>query len=131
MQRFPKRFLFTMLFFFSSLQRLSTIVKAKAVAAPIVKPIKQKVLLVKKVPLKKDSDDDDDRTDDMTDDEMYDDMDVSGGSEKFVKFASTAEVREIAPRRHSSPTKKTFNTRQDMMQERAGNVKARLGGISK
>uniref|UniRef100_A0A1B0AWZ1 SAM domain-containing protein n=1 Tax=Glossina palpalis gambiensis TaxID=67801 RepID=A0A1B0AWZ1_9MUSC len=38
--------------------RLSTIVKAKGVTpTTIVKPIKQKVLLVKKVPVKKDSDD--------------------------------------------------------------------------
>lgn len=62
-----------------------------------------------------------------SEDEMYDDMDVSGGSEKFVKFASTAEVREIAPRRHSSPTRKTFKAKQDFVKDKPGNVKARLG----
>lgn len=105
------------------LQRLSTIVKAKAVAPTIVKPIKQKVILVKKVPLKKDSDDDSmgSSPDDLCD------MDISGGSEKFVKFASTAEVREIAPRRYSSPTRKSFRARQDFDKEKSGNIRARLG----
>ncbi|XP_065357916.1 uncharacterized protein C19orf47 [Calliphora vicina] len=103
--------------------RLSTIVKAKTVAPTIVKPIKQKVILVKKVPLKKESDEDESAG--VSDEDMYDNMDISGGSEKFVKFASTAEVREIAPRRHSSPTRKTFKARQD------NSVKARLGMNSK
>ncbi|XP_073824128.1 uncharacterized protein [Musca autumnalis] len=112
--------------------RLSTIVKAKTVATvpTLVKPIKQKVFLVKKVPLKDDSDNDNNNSLDVSDEDMYDnDMDTSGGSEKFVKFASTAEVREFASRRYSSPTKKTFNARQDMMKEKP--VKARLGLNSK
>lgn len=58
---------------------------------------------------------------------MYDDIDISGGSEKFVKFASTAEVREIAPRRYSSPTRKSFKSRQDFLNEKPASVKARLG----
>ncbi|XP_023300208.2 uncharacterized protein C19orf47 homolog [Lucilia cuprina] len=107
--------------------RLSTIVKAKTVVAPtIVKPIKQKVILVKKVPLKKESDEDESMAS-SGDDDMYDDMDISGGSEKFVKFASTAEVREIAPRRYSSPTRKTFKPRQDFIKDKPAGVKARLG----
>uniref|UniRef100_A0A1A9Z9F4 SAM domain-containing protein n=1 Tax=Glossina pallidipes TaxID=7398 RepID=A0A1A9Z9F4_GLOPL len=88
--------------------RLSTIVKAKGVTpTTIVKPIKQKVLLVKKVPVKKDSDDE-------VVSEMESEAEVleesrstefPGASEKIVKFASIAEVREIAPRRrYSSPT---------------------------
>ncbi|XP_075149752.1 uncharacterized protein LOC142223784 [Haematobia irritans] len=112
--------------------RLSTIVKAKTtVPVPIAKPMKQKVFLVKKVPLKVDTDNDHNNGRvDNTDDEAYDDeMDISGGSEKFVKFASTAEVREFPTRRHSSPTKKSFNARQDMMREKP--VKARLGLNSK
>ncbi|XP_061387659.1 uncharacterized protein C19orf47 homolog [Musca vetustissima] len=111
-----------------NVSRLSTIVKAKTVAtAPtVVKPIKQKVFLVKKVPLKDDTDNDNNDGADISDEDMWDnDMDTSGGSEKFVKFASTAEVREFASRRYSSPTKKTFNARQDMMKEKP--VKARLG----
>lgn len=111
--------------YFVLFKRLSTIVKAKTVAKPIVKPIKQKVLLVKKVPLKKESDEDD--SSDRSDDDMYDDMDMSGGSEKFVKFASITEVREIAPRRHSSPTRKNFKPRQDFVKAKPDNVKARLG----
>ena len=94
-------------------------------APTIVKPIKQKVILVKKVPLKKDSDEDESL--EASDEDMYDDMETSGGSEKFVKFASTAEVREIAPRRHSSPTRKNFKARQDSLKEKPGSVKARLG----
>lgn len=112
--------------------RLSTIVKAKTVATvpTVVKPIKQKVFLVKKVPLKDDSDNDNHHSPDVSDEEMFDnEIDTSGGSEKFVKFASTAEVREFASRRYSSPTKKTFNARQDMMKEKP--VKARLGLNSK
>lgn len=82
--------------------------------------------MVKKVPLKDDSDNDNHHSPDVSDEEMFDnEMDTSGGSEKFVKFASTAEVREFASRRYSSPTKKTFNARQDMMKEKP--VKARLG----
>ncbi|KAM7354472.1 uncharacterized protein ACRADG_006121 isoform 1-T1 [Cochliomyia hominivorax] len=109
--------------------RLSTIIKAKTVAPTIVKPIKQKVILVKKVPLKTESDEDESMAN--SDEEVYDDMDISGGSEKFVKFASTAEVREIAPRRHSSPTRKTFKARQDLINEKPASVKARLGLNSK
>ncbi|XP_013099832.1 uncharacterized protein C19orf47 homolog [Stomoxys calcitrans] len=111
--------------------RLSTIVKAKTVAVPIVNPMKQKVFLVKKVPLKVDADNEYNESVEVSDEEMWDDDDIetSGGSEKFVKFASTAEVREFPARRHSSPNKKTFNARQDMMKEKP--VKARLGMNSK
>lgn len=82
---------------------------------------------MKKVPLKADTDNDHKNKPEeiYADDNMWEDMDTSGGSEKFVKFASTAEVREFGSRRHSSPTKKVFNARQDMIKEKP--VKARLG----
>uniref|UniRef100_A0A1A9VZS8 SAM domain-containing protein n=1 Tax=Glossina brevipalpis TaxID=37001 RepID=A0A1A9VZS8_9MUSC len=109
--------------------RLSTIVKAKAVTPAIAKPIKQKVLLVKKVPVKKDSDDE-------AASEMESDAEVleegrspelPGGSEKIVKFASIAEVREIAPRRrYSSPLHKAAYKNR-LNGEKTPNVKSRLG----
>ncbi|KAL9926912.1 uncharacterized protein ACN2A1_000268 isoform 4-T4 [Glossina fuscipes fuscipes] len=110
--------------------RLSTIVKAKGVTpTTIVKPIKQKVLLVKKVPVKKDSDDE--VISEMESEaEVFEEShstEFPGASEKIVKFASIAEVREIAPRRkYSSPThnaayKNRLNGEQTL------NVKSRLG----
>uniref|UniRef100_A0A1A9UYA2 SAM domain-containing protein n=1 Tax=Glossina austeni TaxID=7395 RepID=A0A1A9UYA2_GLOAU len=109
--------------------RLSTIVKAKGVTpTTIVKPIKQKVLLVKKVPVKKDSDDE-------VVSEMESEAEVleesrttefSGASEKIVKFASIAEVREIAPRRrYSSPTHNAAY--KNKLNGEQAHVKSRLG----
>ncbi|KAH8285755.1 hypothetical protein KR018_002007 [Drosophila ironensis] len=84
----------------------SPIVKAKKVAAPAVRT-QQKVMLVHKVPLKGGEDDS------MDEDSMAEeDLDISSGesvdgdlmgNEKFVKFASTAEVREIAPQSSYKP----------------------------
>uniref|UniRef100_A0A1B0FHM5 SAM domain-containing protein n=1 Tax=Glossina morsitans morsitans TaxID=37546 RepID=A0A1B0FHM5_GLOMM len=109
--------------------RLSTIVKAKGVTpTTIVKPIKQKVLLVKKVPVKKDSDDE-------VVSEMESEAEVleesrstefPGASEKIVKFASIAEVREIAPRRrYSSPTHNAAY--KNKLNGEQTHVKSRLG----
>ncbi|XP_067621317.1 uncharacterized protein C19orf47 [Eurosta solidaginis] len=85
----------------------SAIVKAKtsSVSTPArIPPQKQKVILVKKVPLKtNESDDDNDIIDSINSDNDVEMDDVVSSSnavsstEKFVKFASTAEVHEIAP----------------------------------
>ncbi|KAH8412627.1 hypothetical protein KR009_003913, partial [Drosophila setifemur] len=101
----------------------SPIVKAKNVVVPAVP--QQKVMLVHKVPLKR-GEDDDSMDEDLSEEEYVsseesDDMDMTA-NEKIVKFASTAEVREIAPEasykgRHS----KNF----------ANNIKSRLGMVSK
>ncbi|XP_055852585.1 uncharacterized protein C19orf47 homolog [Episyrphus balteatus] len=87
----------------SSSGSMSAISKAKS----------QKVLLVKKVPIKLDSDysyDSDDDDDDVR-------MDTSG--DKIVKFASEAEVREIAPRVVSIKPKNRLTT--------CSNMKSRMG----
>ncbi|XP_055902241.1 uncharacterized protein C19orf47 [Eupeodes corollae] len=81
----------------SSDQQIKPILKksSKSSSSGVVKSISksssssQKVLLVKKVPIKLDSDNSYDSDDDMR-------MDTSG--DKIVSFASEAEVREIAPR---------------------------------
>ncbi|EDV58723.1 uncharacterized protein LOC6542647 isoform X1 [Drosophila erecta] len=101
----------------------SPIVKAKKLAGVP----QQKVMLVHKVPLKK-GDDDDDSMDDLgSDEEEYmssgegEDIDMGAG-EKIVKFASTAEVREIAPEAaYKNRHGKNF----------ANNIKSRLGIVSK
>ncbi|EDX04884.1 GD23873 [Drosophila simulans] len=99
----------------------SPIVKAKKVAALP----QQKVMLVHKVPLKK-GDDDDDSMDDLESDEddymsSGEDFDMGAG-EKIVKFASTAEVREIVP-------EAAYKNRQG--KSFANNIKSRLGMVSK
>ncbi|KAH8352624.1 hypothetical protein KR084_005357, partial [Drosophila pseudotakahashii] len=103
----------------------SPIVKAKKVAASTVP--QQKVMLVHKVPLKR-GDDEDDSMDDLGSDE--DDFVTSdegedfemGAAEKIVKFASTAEVREIAP-------ESSYKNRHG--KNFANNIKSRLGMVSK
>ncbi|XP_016977848.1 uncharacterized protein LOC108043586 isoform X2 [Drosophila rhopaloa] len=78
----------------------SPIVKAKKVATSAVP--QQKVMLVHKVPLKRGDDEDDSMDDFGSDEDDYastgesEDFEMGSG-EKIVKFASTAEVREIAP----------------------------------
>ncbi|EDW46000.1 GM10268 [Drosophila sechellia] len=99
----------------------SPIVKAKKVAALP----QQKVMLVHKVPLKKGDDDDDSMDDLESDEEDYmssgEDFDMGAG-EKMVKFASTAEVREIVPEAaYKNRHGKSF----------ANNIKSRLGMVSK
>ncbi|EDW05142.1 uncharacterized protein LOC6570757 isoform X2 [Drosophila grimshawi] len=94
----------------------------------------QKVLLVHKVPLKRGDDSDDESMDDddyketdsdidseASDGELVD-VDMAGPAEKIVKFASTAEVREIAPH---TPYKARGNSNF------ARNIKSRLGLVSK
>lgn len=91
--------------------------KAKKVAAVT----QQKVMLVHKVPLKKGDDDDDSMDDFESDEEDYmssgEDFDMGAG-EKIVKFASTAEVREIVP-------ESAYKNRQG--KSFANNIKSRLG----
>lgn len=74
-----------------TLQRLSTIVKAKASPPVVIKTGEQKVLLVKKVPTKSC---DNDIKSIVNNNKFNDDIPVTG--EKIVKFASTAEVCEIS-----------------------------------
>lgn len=115
----------------SCTKRNSSIVKAKNTATPLARP-QQKVMLVHKVPLKCGDDSEDDS---MDDDDLEADSDISSeGSEseldvemaapteKIVKFASTAEVREIAPH---TPYKARGNSNF------ARNIKSRLGMVSK
>lgn len=105
----------------SGVTKNSSIVKAKNVAASATKT-QQKVMLVHKVPLKR-GDDDDDSMDDRSDGEAYissgdsDEIDMTVG-EKIVKFASTAEVREIAP-------ETSYKARHG--KNLANNLKTRLG----
>lgn len=80
---------------------MSTIVKAKASSPVVFQTRNQKVLLVKKVPTK--SCDSDTRTIKLnstrkyqTSDESDTDATPANGSEKIVKFATTAEVCEIS-----------------------------------
>ncbi|KAM8715814.1 hypothetical protein ACLKA7_002801 [Drosophila subpalustris] len=115
----------------SGAKRNSAIVKAKNTVTPVARLPQQKVMLVHKVPLKR-GDDSDDSMDDEEDEEADSDMDsdasdgeqraVDMPAEKIVKFASTAEVREIAP--HASYKSRANNnfTR---------NIKSRLGLVSK
>ncbi|KAH8378012.1 hypothetical protein KR093_008480, partial [Drosophila rubida] len=113
----------------SGVKRNSAIVKAKNTSTPVSRLPQQKVMLVHKVPLKGGDDSDDSMNDD---DEVDSDMgsDISDAehqemtipAEKIVKFASTAEVREIAP--HTS-YKSRGNTNF------ARNIKSRLGIVSK
>ncbi|EDW76652.1 uncharacterized protein Dwil_GK14546 [Drosophila willistoni] len=122
-------------------QKSSGVVGANARGAtknsPIIKAknIAQKVMLVHKVPLKRgDDDSDEDESNGSADDRNffdndgesdYSDADVdmhSTPTEKIVKFASTAEVREIAP-------EITWKTREN--KNFAHNIKARLGKVSK
>jgi len=105
----------------SGVTKNSPIVKAKRVAASTVP--QQKVMLVHKVPLKR-CDDEDDSMDDLESDEEElvfsgesEDFEM-GAAEKIVKFASTAEVREIAP-------ESSFKNRHG--KNFANNIKSRLG----
>ncbi|XP_016924592.2 uncharacterized protein C19orf47 homolog [Drosophila suzukii] len=109
----------------SGVTKNSPIVKAKRVAASTVP--QQKVMLVHKVPLKR-CDDEDDSMDDLESDEEElvfsgesEDFEM-GAAEKIVKFASTAEVREIAP-------ESSFKNRHG--KNFANNIKSRLGIVSK
>lgn len=84
---------------------------------------RQKVLLVKKVPLKThDSDDDEDigDIDDMYYDSSYNDIDIAAANEKFVKFAATAEVREIAPAPRIIMPNKNRNRNVESIKSRLG-----------
>ncbi|KAH8282286.1 hypothetical protein KR054_006701, partial [Drosophila jambulina] len=107
----------------------SPIVKAKRVAPSSVVKSQQKVMLVHKVPLKRGDDEDDSMNDDEGDEVDNDylssaeseDFDMVVG-EKIVKFASTAEVREIAP----EPSNKSRHGKNF-----AHNIKSRLGMVSK
>ncbi|XP_017019333.1 uncharacterized protein C19orf47 [Drosophila kikkawai] len=106
----------------------SPIVKAKRVApAASLMKSQQKVMLVHKVPLKRGDDEDDSMNNDESDEDNYfssaesDDIEMAV-SEKIVKFASTAEVREIAP----EPSNKSRQGKNF-----ANNIKSRLGMVSK
>ncbi|KAH8249154.1 hypothetical protein KR032_006305, partial [Drosophila birchii] len=106
----------------------SPIVKAKRVAPASVVKSQQKVMLVHKVPLKRGDDEDDSMNDDQSnEDDDYlssaesEDIDMAV-NEKIVKFASTAEVREIAP----EPLNKSRHGKNF-----AHNIKSRLGMVSK
>ncbi|XP_017858739.1 PREDICTED: uncharacterized protein LOC108610885 [Drosophila arizonae] len=116
----------------SIIKRNTSIVKAKTTAAPLARS-QQKVMLVHKVPLKCGDDSDDDSMDDDDLREAGSDIDSEGSEseqdvvmaapvEKIVKFASTAEVREIAP---NTPYKARGNSNF------ARNIKSRLGMVSK
>ncbi|XP_020810561.1 uncharacterized protein C19orf47 [Drosophila serrata] len=106
----------------------SPIVKAKRVAPTSIVKSQQKVMLVHKVPLKRGDDEDDS----MNDNESNEDDDYLSSaesediemavSEKIVKFASTAEIREIAP----EPSNKARHGKNF-----ANNIKSRLGMVSK
>lgn len=106
----------------SGVTKNSSIVKAKNVATSATKP-QQKVMLVHKVPLKRGDDEDDSMDEDRSDGEAYmssgdsDEIDMTVG-EKIVKFASTAEVREIAP-------ESSYKARHG--KNLANNIKTRLG----
>ncbi|ALC38399.1 CG16812 [Drosophila busckii] len=113
----------------TGVKRNSSIVKAKNTVSPVTRLPQQKVMLVTKVPLKRGDDSEDDSTDDMLDDVDNDmdalsmsDYDDAAPVEKIVKFASTAEVREIAPH---VPYKARGNNNL------ARNIKSRLGLVSK
>lgn len=102
----------------------SPIVKAKRVAASASVVPQQKVMLVHKVPLKRGDDEDDSMNDNDSDEEddffssgESEDIDMAA-SEKIVKFAATAEVREIAP----VPSNKSRHGKNF-----ANNIKSRLG----
>lgn len=113
-------------------KRNASIVKAKNVVTTAVPRLpQQKVMLVHKVPLKRGDDSEDDSMDDLDNEDVdSDDMNsvASDGEpfetdmpmpvEKIVKFASTAEVREIAPH---TPYKQRGSGNF------ARNIKSRLG----
>jgi len=111
----------------NGVKRNSAIVKAKNTVPPVALLPQQKVMLVHKVPLKR-GDDSDESMDDNEVDETDSDMgseesdgkqrNVDMPTEKIVKFASTAEVREIAP--HASYKSRGSNNF-------ARNIKTRLG----
>ncbi|XP_052852364.1 uncharacterized protein LOC128262249 [Drosophila gunungcola] len=109
----------------SGVTKNSPIVKAKKVATSAVP--QQKVMLVHKVPLKRGDDEDESMDDFGSDEDDYistgesEDFEMGSG-EKIVKFASTAEVREIAP-------ESSYKARQG--KNFAHNIKARLGMVSK
>lgn len=113
-------------------KRNAPIVKAKNVVLTAVPRLpQQKVMLVHKVPLKRGDDSEDDSMDDLDNADVdSDDMNSVGSDaeqfdsdmpmpvEKIVKFASTAEVREIAPH---TPYKQRGSGNF------ARNIKSRLG----
>nr|XP_016998548.2 uncharacterized protein LOC108058366 [Drosophila takahashii] len=108
-----------------SVTKNSPIVKAKKVAASTVP--QQKVMLVHKVPLKRGDDEDDSMEDVGSDEDDFVSSDEGedyemGAAEKIVKFASTAEVREIAP-------ESSYKNRHG--KNFANNIKSRLGMVSK
>lgn len=114
-------------------KRNTPIAKAKNIvtAATVPRLPQQKVMLVHKVPLKRGDDSEDDSMDDLdnadvdsddmdsvaSDGEHYD-TDMPMTAEKIVKFASTAEVREIAPHTAYKPRSSGNFAR---------NIKSRLG----
>ncbi|XP_054745004.1 uncharacterized protein C19orf47 homolog [Anastrepha obliqua] len=108
----------------------SAIIKAKAVASNIspvrIHTQKQKVILVKKVPLKTNESDDNDNdsmnsANDMDMDDIVTSSNAVSSSEKIVKFASTAEVHEIAPEPRFKSAGGTHHGKAP------GGVKSRLG----
>ncbi|SPP85734.1 uncharacterized protein LOC117587827 [Drosophila guanche] len=117
----------------AGVSRNSPIVKAKRIASTAVSTAtalqpQQKVMLVHKVPLKKCDDSEDDSMVSGDDDIQVSfdssdgsDVEMSGG-EKSVKFASVAEVREIAPQT-------AYKARHG--KNLANNIKSRLGMVSK
>ncbi|XP_011191154.2 uncharacterized protein C19orf47 [Zeugodacus cucurbitae] len=118
----------------------STIVKSKIVTSNIspvrIHPQKQKVILVKKVPLKTNESDDDDNNsmysgNDVDMDDIVTSSNTVSSSEKIVKFASTAEVHEIAsePRYKQSPNERNYKSSAvgAYQGNAAGGVKSRLG----
>ncbi|XP_018787087.1 PREDICTED: uncharacterized protein C19orf47 [Bactrocera latifrons] len=118
----------------------STIVKSKIVTSNIspvrIHPQKQKVILVKKVPLKTNESDDDDNNsmygdNDIDMDDIVTSSNAVSSSEKIVKFASTAEVHEIAsvPRFKQSPNERNYKSNGGSVYQgnAVGGVKSRLG----
>ncbi|XP_037957833.1 uncharacterized protein C19orf47 homolog isoform X2 [Teleopsis dalmanni] len=103
----------------SQKKSLSSIVKAKT----ITNPTSQNMYVVRTVPVKRDSDDDYNNEDAM-------DTDSVGSSEKIVKFAETAEVREIySPRRKPKRGGVNNNTEIDLGYGSGirSSIKSRLG----
>ncbi|KAH8403244.1 hypothetical protein KR222_008896, partial [Zaprionus bogoriensis] len=114
-------------------KRNTPIVKAKNIVTTASPRLpQQKVMLVHKVPLKRGDDSEDDSMDDV-DNAYVDSADMDSAAsdsdaemslpvEKIVKFASTAEVREIAP--HTAYKARGSGNF-------ARNIKSRLGMVSK
>lgn len=101
-----------------------------------IHPQKQKVILVKKVPLKTNESDDDDNSstyggNDVDMDDIVTSSNTVSSSEKIVKFASTAEVHEIAsePRFKQTPNERNYKSSGGGVYQgnASSGVKSRLG----